>query len=377
MKGIKKLIVAAVCGIVSLTAVFGLSACQDMAGEPGKSAYEIAVDNGFQGTEQEWLDSLKGTANPGAQGKSAYDIWLENGHTGSEADFLEWLKGEDGKSAYDIWLEAGNQGSEEDFLEWLKGACGCEQDGGNQGGEDNENVVKDFNIITIQPSETYELSFEDVADGTYILSAKVESGEVVSGGLTATTAYEMESMNMHFGDLIYDMYGAKTNSYYCVRIIETVENIPGFLKKTVLTNNTETAMTLKVALKEYVAPEIKAGEEIEIPFIYSGAGYAPCNISSLAGGTYNITIKRDSNYVGGSISMLNPSKPSGSNTVANNFTSGEGNIFIKESVAIPEDLEIISFSRAADGTNYYGFNTTVLFEAVDSAASISFFSLSK
>ena len=28
----------------------------------GKSAYEIAVDNGFKGTEQEWLDSLKVTA---------------------------------------------------------------------------------------------------------------------------------------------------------------------------------------------------------------------------------------------------------------------------------------------------------------------------
>lgn len=26
----------------------------------GKSAYEIAVKNGFEGTEQEWLDSLKG-----------------------------------------------------------------------------------------------------------------------------------------------------------------------------------------------------------------------------------------------------------------------------------------------------------------------------
>ena len=25
----------------------------------GKSAYEIAVDNGFVGTEQEWLESLK------------------------------------------------------------------------------------------------------------------------------------------------------------------------------------------------------------------------------------------------------------------------------------------------------------------------------
>lgn len=28
-------------------------------GEPGKTAYEIAVENGFEGTELEWLDSLK------------------------------------------------------------------------------------------------------------------------------------------------------------------------------------------------------------------------------------------------------------------------------------------------------------------------------
>lgn len=27
---------------------------------PGKSAYEIAVDNGFEGTEEEWLESLNG-----------------------------------------------------------------------------------------------------------------------------------------------------------------------------------------------------------------------------------------------------------------------------------------------------------------------------
>ena len=30
------------------------------AGIQGKSAYEIAVENGFKGTEQEWLESLKG-----------------------------------------------------------------------------------------------------------------------------------------------------------------------------------------------------------------------------------------------------------------------------------------------------------------------------
>lgn len=32
------------------------------AGAPGKSAYEIAVENGFEGTEQEWLESLAGEA---------------------------------------------------------------------------------------------------------------------------------------------------------------------------------------------------------------------------------------------------------------------------------------------------------------------------
>ena len=39
------------------------------AGADGKSAYEIAVDNGFEGTEEEWLASLKGErGETGAQG---------------------------------------------------------------------------------------------------------------------------------------------------------------------------------------------------------------------------------------------------------------------------------------------------------------------
>lgn len=38
-------------------------------GNDGKSAYEIAVDNGFTGTEAEWLESLKGEkGEPGAGG---------------------------------------------------------------------------------------------------------------------------------------------------------------------------------------------------------------------------------------------------------------------------------------------------------------------
>lgn len=33
-----------------------------LKGEPGKSAYEVAVENGFSGSETEWLNNLKGSA---------------------------------------------------------------------------------------------------------------------------------------------------------------------------------------------------------------------------------------------------------------------------------------------------------------------------
>ena len=33
---------------------------QPISGKDGESAYEIAINNGFEGTEQEWLDSLNG-----------------------------------------------------------------------------------------------------------------------------------------------------------------------------------------------------------------------------------------------------------------------------------------------------------------------------
>ena len=67
------------------------------AGTAGKSAYEIAVEHGFEGTEEEWLESLKGEPGPpGADGKSAYEIAVEHGFEGSEEEWLASLKGEQG-----------------------------------------------------------------------------------------------------------------------------------------------------------------------------------------------------------------------------------------------------------------------------------------
>lgn len=50
-------------------------------GPQGKSAYELAVDNGFKGTEQQWLSSLKGdkgdTGNNGNTPVRGTDYWTD------------------------------------------------------------------------------------------------------------------------------------------------------------------------------------------------------------------------------------------------------------------------------------------------------------
>ena len=103
--------------------------------QEGKSAYEIAVENGFEGTESEWLESLQGeVANPG---KSAYDIAVENGFVGTEEEWLESLIVE-GDSAYEIAVKNGFEGTEIEWLESLHGTDGL--DGAS--GEDGELTAK-------------------------------------------------------------------------------------------------------------------------------------------------------------------------------------------------------------------------------------------
>lgn len=69
-------------------------------GQDGKSAYEIAVENGYVGSKDDWLLSLIGLS--GAPGKSAYE--LAGGHLNFDSE-SEWVaslkgaKGDDGKSA--------------------------------------------------------------------------------------------------------------------------------------------------------------------------------------------------------------------------------------------------------------------------------------
>lgn len=60
-------------------------------GEPGQSAYQLAVVNGFVGSEYEWLLSLEG--EDGQDGATAYEVAVANGFVGTQPEWLASLKG--------------------------------------------------------------------------------------------------------------------------------------------------------------------------------------------------------------------------------------------------------------------------------------------
>jgi len=126
-------------------------------GGDGASAYEVAVANGFTGTEAEWLTSLEGADGAdgatgaagadGADGASAYALAVANGFTGTEAEWLTSLEGADGAtgaagsdgadgaSAYEIALSNGFTGTEAEWLTSLEGADGATGAAGADGSD--------------------------------------------------------------------------------------------------------------------------------------------------------------------------------------------------------------------------------------------------
>lgn len=183
-------------------------------GEPGASAYQVAVDNGYTGTEEEWLASLKGApGNNGSDGAPG-----ENGTTFtphiSEDGTLTWtndgnLPNPDpiniGEGAEGPQGPKGEQGytftpavSEDGVISWtnngnlpnpfpvnIKGPKGDKGDPGTgadiQAGtgltkdEDTLNVTTPVKAV-LSPSEWDALTPEQQSSGLYVVTTPSDTG---------------------------------------------------------------------------------------------------------------------------------------------------------------------------------------------------------
>ena len=146
-----------------------LDSVRGAAGEDGKSAYEIAVENGFEGTEEEWLASLKGQDG-------------EDGKDGADGD-----KGDKGDPG-----EKGEQGD--------KGDKGDKGDPGEKGeqGEGIENITYSYGYNAEEGYFYTEI--------TFILTNKEEKTVIVPSAMNPKTTYVADSVET-FAGLVQEKVG--------------------------------------------------------------------------------------------------------------------------------------------------------------------------
>ena len=85
-----------------LSGCLALIATLSLAGCNVRSAYDIAVENGFQGDEKAWLEYLQGAPGKDGAGLDIRDIYEEACKEGYEGTFLEFLKEYLGDTSFDI-----------------------------------------------------------------------------------------------------------------------------------------------------------------------------------------------------------------------------------------------------------------------------------
>lgn len=215
-------------------------------GTDGKSAYELAVDNGYTGTISEWLASLVGevgaTGQNGADGKdgvngsdgkngingqSAYELAVEKGYSGTLDQWLESLIGQpgtngvngaagtdgkdgsNGKSAYELACDNGFEGTLAQWLDSLVGKDGLNGANGSNGKDGSDG------------KSAYELACDNGFEGTLtewlasLVGAPGENGINGSDGLNGKSAYELAVASGYEGTLqawLASLVGANGNN---------------------------------------------------------------------------------------------------------------------------------------------------------------------
>ena len=220
------------------------------AGGDGLSAYEVAVKNGFVGSETAWLNSLKGQpgpqgqpgkeGEPGAKGDPGKDG--APGQPGKDGDpgkngtpGKDGQPGKDGLSAYQVAVKNGYQGSEKEWLASLKGEKGDPGEPGQSGGgggigeapTDGSQYTRGSRRWRKVENEVNKLSTNAVSGGAVYRAVNVA---IVDHGVGDTT-FELTPGIMHnwseVANLDLSVFGqpidTSVNSEYHFRFISGTE----------------------------------------------------------------------------------------------------------------------------------------------------------
>ena len=150
---------------------------EGLRGDTGLSAYELAVQEGYQGTLQEWLRSLGGA--------DAYEVAKSAGYTGSREEWLKTLIGETGLSAYDLAKSEGYEGSLTEWIASLKG----------EQGDKGDSAYTSYLATTTDSTPMTEKQWSNANDFFYQFIFRIIKGAGVKPtetDMTADQVYELD-----------------------------------------------------------------------------------------------------------------------------------------------------------------------------------------
>ena len=237
-------------GTTGLTGQNGANGRDGIAGTNGLSAYQIAVSNGFIGTEQQWIVSLKGAT--GATGASGANGWTPSIRTEVRGTdelvlrIIDWTGGSGTKPAVGYLSSAGlvtniSNATNIRGIQGLQGLQGVQGEQGIQGvaGEDGQDSAQATSIdiqddhsviVTYNNSTTLQsnvpprlLGWGSYKDGQYTdalpfnISANTtviipnNSGTIILNGMptNVTTFYDSTTQKCLMTDI---------NGLYAVRV---------------------------------------------------------------------------------------------------------------------------------------------------------------
>ncbi len=224
MKAITVKVLATATSAVTLLSLLASCAAQGPAGaqgpmgangKDGSSAYELAVKNGFEGTEEEWIASLVGQQGvQGMQGEKGEQG--EQGIQGEKGD-----TGEAGKSAFELYRDTyGYEGTEEEWLADL--AAGnlmlytvtFDLNGGN-GSEDFKEQVSVYSgqylSLTIPTREGYD--FIGWYTGNTVNDGQVTGVTPINQSLNLIARWRIQKVTVTFIDYYGDVLDVQTVDY--------------------------------------------------------------------------------------------------------------------------------------------------------------------
>ena len=267
-KHLKKLLVL----ILILPMFFVLTACGST------SAYDIAVKNGFVGTEEDWLNSLRG--------KSAYELAVDNGFVGTEEDWLKSLKGVDGLNGKDgsdapqlntlkMWEDACNSGNfDGTYMQFLQKIVG-ETNYDNSAKVVSENVMSVLclyaqNSKAVEDTETHAVRLDPAISGSAVIYKYNDDG----------TCYVVTNYHM-----TYTGSGTQYRYYYLLSYDETIiieaEYVGGSINHDVAVLKIGTAGT--TYLKNCGAKAITLAEQIPGEVCYAIGNTEDCGLNPASG----------------------------------------------------------------------------------------------